>query len=271
MEPAIVARGLVKSYPRAFVRRVAPAVASSPAGHMVTEADLVGLPAAAVRYLRFMGVVGRARTGSLLAAAHGRFRMRPGGRWMACRAWQLNTAVPVRRLYHLRLRLGPGLGMTGWDTYADGDGQMRGKLFGAIPVVSGTGQHVATSELVTWLNDAVLLAPTMLLDPAVQLREGADGDWFRAEVTDGGRSVAADVLVDEHGAPRDFWTDDRYADLPGGLVRARWHTPVGSWAVRGGQPVPVGARAVWQLSDGPFSYAELEFDEVVHDPPWPVR
>jgi hypothetical protein len=232
----------------------------------VTEADLDGLPEAAVRYLRFMNVVGTARTGSLLAAAHGRFRMRPDARWMACRAWQVNTAFPVRRLFHMHLRLAPGVAMTGWDTYVDGTGQMRGKLFG-IPVASGTGPHFASSELVTWLNDAVLLAPAMLLDPAVQFREDEDDGWFRAEVTDGGRSVAARVQLDENGAPRDFWTDDRYADLPGGLVRARWHTPIGGWTEVDGRPRPVGATAAWLLTGGPFTYAELEFDDVVLDPP----
>jgi len=100
----------------------------------------------------------------------------------------------------------------------------------------------------------------------VQIREDRDDDWFRVELTDGGRSVAARVLVDENGAPRDFWTDDRYADLPGGLVRCRWHTPVEGWTVLDGRPVPVGAKAVWQLTGGAFTYAELEFDEVVHDP-----
>jgi hypothetical protein len=256
-------------YPRAFVRRTASVPRQPEATRTVTDADLVGLPAAAARYLRFMDVVGAPRTGSLAAAAHGRFRMRPDGRWMACRAWQLNTRSPVRRLFHMRLRLAPGIAMTGWDTYADGEGRMRGTLFGAIPVASGTGPRFAASELVTWLNDAVLLAPGMLVDPAVRFGEDPDPDWFRVEVTDGGRSVAARVQVDENGAPRDFWTDDRYADLPGGLVRARWHTPVDSWTVVDGRPVPVGAKAVWQLTGGPFTYAELEFDEVVLEPPIP--
>jgi len=254
------------SYPRAFVRRAAGVTPFPSPGRVVTEADLAGLPEPAVRYLHFMDVVGAPRTGSLLAAAHGRFRMRPDGRWMVCRAWQLNTVVPVRRLFHMRLRLAPGIAMSGWDTYGDGDGHLRGTLFG-VPVASGTGPHFAASELVTWLNDAVLLAPSMLLDPAVVVREDEDDDGFGVEVTDGGRTVAARVLVDGNGAPRDFWTDDRYADLPGGLVRARWHTPIDHWTVLGGRPLPVGAKAVWQLAGAPFTYAELEFDDVVLDPP----
>lgn len=268
------------TYPRGFLRRVVPVQRATPQpSTAVTEADLDGLPPAAVRYLRFMDVLGKGRPSSLRAAAHGRFRMRPDARWMACRAWQYNTAVPLRRLFRMRLRMAPGLAMTGWDTYADGRGGLRGTMFGVIPVASGTGPHFAASELVTWLNDAVLLAPSMLLDPAVRISEGDDiddtddtddtgaADAFRVEVTDGGRSVAAQVLTDERGAPRDFWTDDRYADLPGGLLRARWHTPVTGWTADGGPPRPLGARAVWQLPDGPFTYAELEFDEIVLNPP----
>lgn len=253
-------------YPRAFLRRAAsvPRLPADP--RMVTDADVDGLPEPAARYLRFMDVVGSPRTGSLLAVAHGRFRMRPDGRWMGCRAWQLNTLSPLRRLFHMRLRLAPGIAMTGWDTYADGEGRMRGTLFGAVPVASGSGPHFAASELVTWLNDAVLLAPGMLVDPAVRFAEDREQDWFRVEVTDGGRSVAARVQVDANGAPRDFWTDDRYADLPGGLVRARWHTPIDRWTVVDGRPLPVGAKAVWELTGGAFTYAELEFDEVVRDP-----
>jgi Family of unknown function (DUF6544) len=261
-------RDRAATYPRGFLRRAAAAqrTTQAPTG-AVTEADLVGLPDASARYLRFMGVVGTATPSSLVAVAHGRFRMRPGARWMACRAWQYSTAAPLRRLFRMRLRMAPGLTMTGWDTYAEGSGRMRGTLFGVLPVASGSGPHVTTSELVTWLNDAVLLAPSMLLDPAVRMSGGESADAFRVEVTDGGRSVAAEVRIDGRGAPLDFQTDDRYADLPGGLVRARWHTPVASWVLGEGPPRPVGARAVWLLEGRPFTYAELEFDAIVHNPP----
>lgn len=255
----------IPTYPRAFRRRVASAQAPPPI-EPASEADLVGLPDAAVRYLRFMDVVGRPRARSLRAAMHGRFRRGPGAQWMPCRAWQYNTVIPLRRLFRMRLRVAPGLSMTGWDTYADGQGRMRGTLLGVFPVASGSGPQFTTSELVTWLNDAVLLAPSILLDAAVRFT-GGTADGFGVEVTDGGRTVAAQVLLDDDGAPSDFWTDDRYADLPGGLVRARWHTPVDGWAIRNGRPRPTRASAVWQLSDGPLTYAEFAFDDVQTDPP----
>jgi hypothetical protein len=57
----------------------------------VTEAQLGGLPGAAQRYLRFMGVVGRPADWSFLAHVTGRFRLRPGLPWMRCQAWQYNN------------------------------------------------------------------------------------------------------------------------------------------------------------------------------------
>ena len=125
--------------------------------------------------------------------------------------------------------------MTGWDTYEHGHGRMRGTVLG-VPVVDGHGATFDTSEQVTWLNDAVLMAPSMLLHPAVRWSDGADPNSFVLDFTDAGRTVRAEVRTDERGAPLTFATDDRYADLPGGLVRARWSTPVEGWTVRSGRP-----------------------------------
>ena len=86
---------------------------------------------------------------------------------------------------------------------------------------------------------------------------GSDDRSFVLDFTDAGRTVRAEVLLDGRDRPQDFRTDDRYAALPGGLVRARWSTPVKGWTVRSGRPCPTRAGAVWMLPDGPFRYAEL--------------
>ena len=38
--------------------------------------------------------------------------------------------------------------------------------------------------------------------------------------------MSARVVLDERGAPVDFHTEDRYADMPGGPVRMGWATPI---------------------------------------------
>jgi hypothetical protein len=130
-------------------------------GGVVTEADLSGLPAAVQRYLRFMGVVGRSRDWSFRVRLTGQFRLRPGGGWMPAQSWQYNIAVPVARIFAIRVRFAHLLPMTASDTYLHGHGRMVGKLLGLVTVTDGSGNQYDVSELLTWLNDAVLLAPSM--------------------------------------------------------------------------------------------------------------
>jgi hypothetical protein len=254
--------------PRAFTRGVA--AAGLPPGpdtvDLVTEADLDGLPDAAARYLRAMGVVGRPRTWSLRAHWAGRFRRGADQPWLPCDAWQYNSGVEVARLFRMRLMVARAVPMWAWDTYRSGAGRMRGKLLNLLTVADGSGPEFDAGELVTWLDDAVLLAPAMLLGPRTTWRAAGD-DAFRVAVTDAGRSVSAEVLLDEQGRPRTFRTEDRYADLPGGLVRVPWCTPATGWAVVDGRPRPTTGAAVWQLPEGGFCYAELTLLDLALDVP----
>jgi len=223
---------------------------------VVTEADLDGLPDVARRYLEFMHVLGRPRRWSFRARFEGRFQLR--GRWMPAIAWQYNTSPKIARVFVMRLRFARVLPMVGVDSYLGGTGEMRGKLLGIVPVAHGEGDEFDAGELVTWLNDAVVLAPSFLLDDAIGWA-GVDAESFDLTLTDAGRTVSARVFVDERGAPTDFSTNDRYANLPGGLIRARWTTPIAGWTSFNGQPMPSSAQAIWHLSDGPMPYAEGRF------------
>lgn len=246
---------------RSFLSDVAEArLPANPPGDggPVTEGDLDDLPAVARRYLRFMGVVGRPRDWSFTARFSGRFRRRPDQPWMPCSAWQYNTSLDVARIFTMRVWFARVLPMMGHDTYVRGRGRMHGKLAGLVTVADGSGHGFDVGELTTYLNDAVLLAPSMLLGPRVAWEE-ADDRSFDVALTDAGRTVRARVFVDERGAPLDFSTTDRYADLPGGPVQARWTTPVPEWSIVDGRPLPGPAGATWHLPHGPFTYVEGGF------------
>jgi hypothetical protein len=254
--------------PRAFLRTVAGAglPEQPPSTEPVTEADLAGLPPVGGRYLRAMGVVGRPRTWSLRAHFVGRFRRGIDQPWMPMDAWQYNSAVEVARLFRMRLVFGHVVPMWGWDTYRAGTGRMLGKALNLVTVADGSGPEFDTSELTTWLNDAVLMAPGMLLHERTAW-EQTSWSSFRVSVTDSGRTVTAEVFLDEDDRPCDFRTDDRYADLPGGLVRAPWTTPVTGWTVVDGRPRATHGAAVWHLADGDFRYGELTLVELSLDVP----
>jgi hypothetical protein len=126
------------------------------------------------------------------------------------------------------------------------------------------------SELVTYLNDAVLLAPSMLLSLPVTWAHVSDSA-FDLTLSDAGHQVTARIFVDGRGAPTDFSTDDRWCALPGGLVRTRWSTPVQGWMKINGRWQPSRGSAIWHLPGGPFCYAEFRFapGAVTHNVPPP--
>lgn len=240
--------------------------APPPPGPVVTDDAVAGLPASVQRYLRFMGVVGRPAVTSFRGHLRLRFRMRSGQPFMPAEVWQYNTVAPIARLFWMRIDMAGGLlPMVGRDSYLDGRGRMLGKLFDTIVVADGEGEPFDIGELTTWLNDAVLMAPSMLLQAPVAFHEVDDAS-FDVTLTDAGRTVSARVELDARGAPIDFQTEDRFIDLPSGPARARWSTPVEDWRVVAGRPVPTRGSAVWHLPEGDLTYGVLAFTDDAIEP-----
>lgn len=224
---------------------------------VVTASAIAHLPPPARRYLELRGVVGRPRVWSFQVAFSGRFRLGPDRPWLPCEAWQYNVAHRPARVYVMRLRIAGAVPMHGVDTYVNRLGSMRGRLLG-VPVVNASGPEMDVGELATYLDDALLLAPSMLLVPEVTW-DALDERSFRVTLRDGELAVSAFVEVDELGRLVEVLTSDRWAALQGGMRRAPWRTPVDGWVGVDGTLFPGRCRAVWDLEDGPYPYAEGTF------------
>jgi uncharacterized protein DUF6544 len=257
---AALAAGDVRPTGRLYQRlRRATADAALPPGcpgPAVTDDDIETLPPVVQRYLRFMRVVGRPRDWSFRVRFQGRFRIRPGGRWLPADAWQYNLAVDPGWVFVMRLTVGHLVPFYGRDTYLGGRGHMVGTLFGC-KVIDGRGQEFDHSELVIYLNDAILLAPSMLLRQATSWT-AVDDSSFDVALTDRGRTISARVWVNDRGAPVDFLAD-RYATLPHGIVLAPWRTPTQGWTTDAERPMPGPASVRYELPTGPYCYAEGRF------------
>jgi hypothetical protein len=224
----------------------------------VCDDDIATLPSTAQRYLRFMRVVGRPRDWSFRARFVGNFTQRPGQKFMPCEAWQYNTTLIPARVYYLRIDFAGVLPMFGVDLYEGGHGRMRGKLLGMITVTDGSGPEFDVGELTTYVNDALMFAPSMLLTSAVTWAS-VDDHSFELSMSDGEISATARVFIDEQGRMVDFSTTDRWAALPDGLTRARWNTPIDGWMDHEGRWLPTGGRAIWHLDADEFEYGRGRF------------
>jgi len=137
---------------------------------------------------------------------------------------------------------------------------MVGKLLDVLTVIDGNGPEFDMGELVTYLNDMVLLAPSMLLVPAVTFSP-VDARSFDVSLVDHGIQVKGRVFVGDRGAPVDFETTDRFCEdpaSPGRLLRARWTTPVMGFREHEGRKLIARGQAVFHLSDGDHPYADFE-------------
>jgi len=243
-----------------FLREVAAAGLPTGPGSdaVVTQADIGALPETVQRYLRFMKVEGRPRDWSFRVSFEGRFRTTLDGPWLACRTWQYNTRLELARIFHIRVRFGHVLPVLARDTYLRGHGRMLGKILELFTVVDGSGPEFDIGELVTYLNDAILLAPSILLGPETSWSP-VDGGSFDVALTDHGRTVTARVFVDQRGAPTDFSTTERFcydADDPKRLARTRWTTPI-VLEVADGRPASARGQAIWHVPSGPKPYADF--------------
>jgi hypothetical protein len=226
--------------------------------------DLAALPESARRYFAFTGAIGRPHDWSFRVGFAGEFRMAPDKSWLPCEGFQFDSSLGITRVFHMRLSMGGLLPTMVRDTYVLGRARMLGKVFDLVPVVDETGPELDLSELVTYLNDALTFAPSMLLGPST-VWTAVDDRSFDVAITDFGLTAKGRVSLDERGAMVDFSTEDRYVADPWTkghpFVRGRWNTPIDGWTVCDGRPFPTGGRAVWHLPGGVFEYARFHFVE----------
>jgi len=225
----------------------------------VTDADLASLPEPVRRYLAFMRVPGRPRDWSFRLGWTGRFRRKLDQRWLPCEAWQYNNRLAIARIMHLRIRFVGLVTVVGRDTYVGGKGRMLIKLLDRFVVGDAAGREFDIGELVTYLNDALLLAPSMLLVPGVSW-SAVDADSFDVTLTDRTNTVSGRLYIDKRGTPRDFSTSDRFLEDPehrGVLMRGHWRTPIAEWTEVEDRPMPAGGKAIWRLPRGDFEYADF--------------
>ena len=231
-----------------------------PAPGVFDPAPIRHLPEPARRYLSHAIAPGTPLATAVRLRMHGEIKLRQ---------WNPFTAEQVLRwdrglIWKAKVRMGGHALMTikGADRWIDGEGSMRWKLLGLVPVMSADGPEISRSALGRVQVESFML-PSMLLREDVRW-SATDDEHPHATVTVGGEHAELALSIDEHGALRSI------------AVR-RWGNPEGQafhWVDFGGQTsedrsfggytIPTRARVGWYFgsdrweSEGEFFRATIE-------------
>jgi hypothetical protein len=178
------------------------------------EVELDGLPQVVRRHLRAAIGPGRPLATSARLGMRGQLRL---GRWLPFQAEQV--LAPQHGFYWAARVAGL---ISGFDRYLDGQGELRWKLLGVVPVTQAEGPDVARSAVGRAAGEAMWLPPALLPRFGVEWQATDDRHVMARFALDG---VAVDLHyeLEDDGRIRsvvfDRWGDpDRSG--PGGCTRS---------------------------------------------------
>jgi hypothetical protein len=174
---------------------------------VVTERELVHLPAPVAAYLRAAGFVGKPQVRSYELKFGMRIRGGAHEPWMNGDVDQVSFADEPTRLFLLTATM-YGLPVQALHHYSEGSARFQVRLGGFIPIVDAKGPIVDKTETVTLFNDMVMLAPGTLISPNIAWETLGDSR-VKATFENGGHRISAELVFDSQGFPADFISDDR--------------------------------------------------------------
>jgi hypothetical protein len=223
---------------------------------IVTENDILHLPAIVQQYLHYTGVVGREKVMNFRVEFEGRIRSNPSDGWMKLNSVQYNfTDKPTRIFYIKASKMGiPALGI---HLYKNETAIMLIKMLGLFTVADAIGTEMNQGETVTVFNDMCLMAPATLIDKNIQW-ESVDSLTVKAKFTNGGITIGATLFFNEKGELINFISYDRFETKDGQTyLNYPWKTPVMEYKLINGYRLALGGQTIYEHPEGDFCYGEF--------------
>jgi hypothetical protein len=223
---------------------------------IVTENDILHLPAIVQQYLHYTGVVGREKVMNFRVEFEGRIRSNPSDGWMKLNSVQYNfTDKPTRIFYIKASKMGiPALGI---HLYKNETAIMLIKMLGLFTVADAKGTEMNQGETVTVFNDMCLMAPATLIDKNIQW-ESVDSLTVKAKFTNGGITIGATLFFNEKGELINFISYDRFETKDGQTyLNYPWKTPVMEYKLINGYRLALGGQTIYEHPEGDFCYGEF--------------
>ena len=225
----------------------------------VNDSDLKELPQPVRTWLQAAGIVGMPKAPQVRVEQSARMRLKPEQKWMPVQAEQDFSFTHPGFIWRARIKMGPGIFVTGRYSYADGRGHMLLKLLGLFPVVNARGPEIDQGTLLRFLGEMVWFPQAALQDYV--LWEEIGPEQVRAVMKYKDVHGEGIFTFNTDGLPVSF-TADRYREENGSFVLRPWKISISEHHSFAGVTVPNRGSVTWELDSGDFTWFEFEITSV---------
>lgn len=226
----------------------------------VTEEQIQGLPETVQNWLRASGAVGAPVMRTVRIKQEIKMKLKPDGRWMEATADQYDRTLEPGFLWHVKIKMIPGVHISGRDRFIEGRGHMLIKPMSLFKVVDGSGQAIDEGSMQRYLGELVWM-PGAALSPYITW-EAVDETTAKATMSYKGVTVSGRFHFDpETGLVSSFRTLRFLVDGDQKELRP-WEIPVSDYKQYGDYLLPSRAVVTWQLPEGPYDWFHVEVTEV---------
>jgi hypothetical protein len=217
------------------------------------------LPEPARRFLTWAMAPGTPLPGSVELDMHGEIRLAPDREPMTMTARQV-LAPPAGFIWRARVSRGL-VRIRGYDRYVDGEGEMRWRLYGLVPVVRAAGDDVTRSAAGRLAMEAVL-QPAALLPRRGAHWEPVNENTARYTLMVDGEAVTTMLVVDPYGRPVRASAMRWRPEGPDGPEFVRFDVEMRGETQAGGITLPRRLEAGWRLGEpDEFRFFEATVDQ----------
>ena len=227
---------------------------------LLTEADIVSLPAPIYKYIRYAGAVNKPKVKNMKIVFDGEMRDK-GKDFFNFTSVQYNFFDDPTRLFFMKATM-YGTTVPGYHCYQNEKATMQIKLLGLFNVVNLKGAEMNKAETVTLFNDMCLMAPAALINKRIEWTE-IDSLSAKAIFTNGINKITATLYFNELGQLINFTSDDRYSI--GDMKQYRFSTPVKEYVQINGKNIWKYGETIWHYPDGEFVYGKFTLKSIEYN------
>lgn len=229
---------------------------------IVTEEDIINLPTALQRYLKFAGVVGKPVINKAVIVQKGKYCKYGQKKMHKYRAFEYLYLNINSFLWNANIKILPFLNLKVIEKLKSGYGQKIVLLFSSIFLEKTKISYEVTQEtIVRYLNNLVW-APTAFLNKNIKWVQLSD-ELLKCEITYENYKIPAYIRIDSQGKIISF-TAQRFMESSKVYKSEIWSCEFSSYKEFDGFMIPTENRAVWHLKEGDFEYIKYKVSSAIY-------